>query len=121
MLPACRMSQEKERSFFTLVQRVPGLKDRLAWAMSHSSDIAKGVYTVDQDNRVSIETNPMLDNNDYLESLNTITEGLIGLMVLKMMKKIFKLLPLTLKHLYAAFPLLLRAMMVIAGILSTQK
>ncbi|XP_071749991.1 uncharacterized protein [Lepeophtheirus salmonis] len=72
------------KSFATLGQRVPGLKDRLAWAMSHSSETAKGIYTVDQDHRVSIETNRMvnevlskiLDNGAYLESLKTNTEGL---------------------------------------------
>ncbi|XP_040582826.2 uncharacterized protein, partial [Lepeophtheirus salmonis] len=52
--------------------------------MSHSSETAKGIYTVDQDHRVSIETNRMvnevlskiLDNGAYLESLKTNTEGL---------------------------------------------
>ncbi|CAF2746741.1 unnamed protein product [Lepeophtheirus salmonis] len=40
------------KSFITLGQRVPGPKERLALAMSHSNKTGKGVYSVEKDHRV---------------------------------------------------------------------
>ncbi|CAF2742617.1 unnamed protein product [Lepeophtheirus salmonis] len=42
------------------LQRVPGLKERLALAMSHSNKTAKGVYSVEKDHRVLIQPKPSI-------------------------------------------------------------
>ncbi|CAB4060348.1 unnamed protein product [Lepeophtheirus salmonis] len=65
-------------SFVTFCQRVSGHKDRLTWALSNSIKTAQGVYTVEKDHQVTIETKHMLDNNDYLELLKTTTKSIFG-------------------------------------------